>query len=152
VNGVVTLDGTPVEGATVDFVSDDGKSYSGFTDAGGNFTLNGPDQKSGVPAGTYKVTVTKQRNMTVDTSGGDEAQKGDLSKMMSKMGKEGVKEAAKGKSAMMMSNPMLKSKSGLASGGVKSDLPVLYASKETTPLTVKVPPDTQRVPIELKSK
>jgi len=40
VKGVVKLDGTPVEGATVTFVSEDGNStYIGVSDASGNFTL-----------------------------------------------------------------------------------------------------------------
>jgi hypothetical protein len=139
VKGIVKLDGNPVEGATVDFVADDGRSYSGFTDSGGNFTVMGPDQKSGVPAGTYKVTVVKN---PASASGSAEVGKEDYFKQMEK----GMKEKAKAGPALM--NPMLRQKTS----GIKSELPIVYANKETTPITVTVPPQTQPVPIDLKSK
>ena len=74
VKGVVKLDGKPVKGATVTFVSDDGKrSYSGFTDGEGNFTLVSGNNKSGVASGTYKVTVVKGPDVpaSVDPSSPD---------------------------------------------------------------------------------
>lgn len=66
VEGVVTLDGTPVEGATVIFspVDDEvGMSASGTTDADGKYTLTATDPTAKVSGGTlpgeYKIMVTK---------------------------------------------------------------------------------------------
>lgn len=65
VEGVVTYDGSPVEGATVIFYPTDPKclSASGVTDPGGNFEVTtyvsqGLDAR-GAMAGEYKITVTK---------------------------------------------------------------------------------------------
>jgi len=57
VEGTVTLDGQPLEGATVSFV-DGGTVATGITTASGKFKLitNGGE---GPPAGTYKVGVAK---------------------------------------------------------------------------------------------
>src|SRR5206468_4122315 len=65
VSGIVTIDGTPVEGATVTYITEDGtKSYSGFTDASGKFDLTGSDSsKRGALRGDYKVTVIKAPKM-----------------------------------------------------------------------------------------
>jgi len=57
----VTLDGNPVEGATVVLIVEGGAgdAGSGETGADGNATVNTPDKK-GVKAGSYKVLVTKK--------------------------------------------------------------------------------------------
>src|SRR4051794_27542937 len=90
VEGGVTLDGTPVQGATVTFVPDSGsvsQVISGQTDASGKFVL-GSGGKSGAPAGNYKVVVTK----TEVIGGGGEMKPGDpkyleaMKKGMPKMG------------------------------------------------------------------
>jgi hypothetical protein len=58
--GTVTLKGQPVEGATVTFLSTDGKlgSYA-TTDAAGKFALTTHSAGDGAPAGDYMVAVTK---------------------------------------------------------------------------------------------
>lgn len=144
VKGVVTLDGAPVEGATVSFVTGDGKhTYTGLTDAGGNFTLLSADQKPGVAAGTYKVTVVKTPAMKM---GPTEPGSPEYMKEMQNEQKEGAK-FSKPKIGMPPGMP------GMAkSGAAKSELPVVYATVGTTPLTAKVPPDTNPIAIELKSK
>jgi len=142
VKGVVKLDGTPVEGATVTFVSEDGNStYIGVSDASGNFTLtSSTGGKKGAPAGTYKVTVVKGAKFSGDlTPGGADAMKNGQ--------KEQAQAAAKGK----MGPAMRPGAPGVGSG-VKSELPELYATAKSTPLTVKVPLDTQPVVLDLKSK
>jgi len=140
VNGIVKLDGVPVEGATVTFTSEDGKSaYAGFTDASGNFTLAAGD-KQGVPAGTYKVVVVK--NAKTAATGDMTPGSTEYLKMMEKKGNASI---VKGPAVMM---PGAKAP---ASGGA-SELPSIYASASTTPISVRVPPETQPVPIELKSK
>jgi len=137
----VKLDGNPVEGATVSFVSEDGKStYSGQSDANGNFTIaGGADNKQGAPSGTYKVLVIK----TPKYEGKMEPGSPEYFKQMEKSSppKEGMPGMRPG-----MGGP------GGRSPGVKSELPAIYASVSSTPLTVKIPLETNPVVIELKSK
>ena len=63
VKGVVTLDGTPLEGATVFFSpkGSGGIGAAGMTQPDGSFTLNakGAKPSAGTAAGDYSVTVTK---------------------------------------------------------------------------------------------
>jgi hypothetical protein len=156
VKGVVKLDGKPVEGATVSFVSEDGaKSYSGQTDANGEFTLSG-GPRSGAPNGTYKVTVTK----TAKVSGAEQMAPGgeDYVKHMKDESKGDKKTTMAGPGAKgppgMKGMPMMPGMPMPVGGGAgpKSDLPTLYASASTTPLTVTVNSDMQPVQLDLKSK
>lgn len=55
VKGTVTLEGKPLEGATVMFVPTVGPPNSGVTDASGSFSIGKP----GVPAGSCGVAITK---------------------------------------------------------------------------------------------
>jgi hypothetical protein len=58
-SGQFTYQGRPLAGATVSFLSEDGKvSASGETDAKGDFTLSTYQRGDGAPAGRYKVLVT----------------------------------------------------------------------------------------------
>jgi hypothetical protein len=60
VEGTVTLNGTPVEGAAVMFVSGQGGHVAtGVTDARGRFTLQTAN-RPGAVAGEHRVTVVKQ--------------------------------------------------------------------------------------------
>lgn len=61
VKGAVTMDGQPIEGATVIFVPSDSKAGSGsaMTDASGHFSLT-TRQEDGVAPGEYRVTITKK--------------------------------------------------------------------------------------------
>jgi hypothetical protein len=60
VEGTVTLDGAPVEGAAVMFVSEQGGHVAtGVTDAQGRFTLQ-TTNRPGAVAGMHRVTVVKQ--------------------------------------------------------------------------------------------
>jgi len=141
VKGVVTLDGQPVEGASVTFVSGDGnQSYSGFTDATGTFTLDAGQNKA-ISPGTYKVLVVKTPKADVPQM---EPGSPDAMKMMQKETKDTTK-INKG----LMPNPAMIAGKGHK---INSELPIVYANFNTTPLSAKVPPDTQPVPIELKSK
>jgi len=144
VKGVVTLDGQPVEGANVTFVSEDGStSYTGFTDASGNCTLDWGQGKE-TKAGTYKIIVIKAPKVDLPgeiTPGSPEAMKQMQSETKgatkvgggTKAGIPGMKMPGKG-------------------APVKTELPVIYSSAATTPLNAKLPPDSQPIPIELKSK
>jgi hypothetical protein len=64
VKGKVTLDGSAVEGASVNFIPQDGVGVPaiGFTDAGGNYALTATDALeggTGTKPGKYRVTVKK---------------------------------------------------------------------------------------------
>ena len=62
VSGTVTLDGSPVEGATVGFTpAGGGRLATGTTDASGKFTLTTFEDGDGAVPGTHTVTVTKMR-------------------------------------------------------------------------------------------
>ena len=64
VEGVVTLDGNPIEGATVTFNPRDGdQAAGGTTDARGKFTVQtgGAPVGSGAKPGVYDVTLRKSR-------------------------------------------------------------------------------------------
>lgn len=122
VEGIVTMDGKPVDGASVAFVPEGGagRQASGSTGPDGKFTLiSGPDK--GAAPGNYKVLVTKKAGVSSATTSTNPA---DLAKMMQK----GVKEVAKQKSL----------------------LPEKYAKIDTTPLTCTVPPPSQPVTFDLK--
>jgi len=61
VTGTVTYNGSPVEGATVTFVTDskDGRGAVGKTDGSGRFSLTTFDAGDGAIPGSYKVGVAK---------------------------------------------------------------------------------------------
>lgn len=63
VTGTVTLDGKPIEGATVNFISDEGSiTASGKTDANGKFSLQaiiGSQTATGTVVGSHGVAVVK---------------------------------------------------------------------------------------------
>ncbi len=147
VKGVVKLDGKPVEGATVAFVSEDGKTtYTGLTDGNGNFSLVSATNKNGVASGNYKVTVVKRPSLG---GGAMDPSSPDAMKAMQKTSNEGANSGPPSKFKMPGGMKMPGMPSG--GGGIKSELPAIYASSATTPITVKVPPDKQPVEIELKS-
>ncbi|HYH65391.1 MAG TPA: carboxypeptidase-like regulatory domain-containing protein [Urbifossiella sp.] len=139
VEGTVTYDGTPLDGATVIFINDSGsKSAVGRTDDSGKFALqydNGP----GIPAGTYKVMVTRTK-ITEGQAPGDPAKidKDYLAKMK-------AKEVAKTGGAGPAGFPAVKTGSGPKID--IGDLPAVYGSATSTPLSVTVPVSG---PVELK--
>ncbi|MCC9605742.1 carboxypeptidase-like regulatory domain-containing protein [Blastopirellula sp. JC732] len=58
--GVVLLDGTPLEGATVIFSPiGDGRSANGMTDAEGAFSLGTIEPSDGILPGEYQVAIIK---------------------------------------------------------------------------------------------
>ena len=73
VKGVVTLDGQPLEGASVTFVPEENGGFpaGGRTDANGAFHLSTYSDGDGARLGDYRVTVTKAAN---DPSWGDKRQ------------------------------------------------------------------------------
>ena len=62
VRGVITLEGTPVAGATVLFMpdgQDEGRPASGFTSSDGTFRLTTYKPDDGAPPGKYRVLIQK---------------------------------------------------------------------------------------------
>jgi hypothetical protein len=82
VSGVVTHNGTPVDGAKVTFYStvESGEErigpYSATTDSSGKYLIAHVGKQPGVPPGMYKVTITKLdvRSENVPAEGWDEGQ------------------------------------------------------------------------------
>ncbi len=69
--GTLTLDGQPVEGAAVNFVSEVNSYHaSAVTDADGKFVLRAFEEKPGAVAGDYRVTVNK--TVVAESGGGEE--------------------------------------------------------------------------------
>jgi len=128
VEGVVTLDGQPLKGATVVFTPIDvkGQSASGLTKSDGTFVLKAANGKSGAAPGEYKVVVSYSEVMAAPGGKPDPTRMSDI---MREAKKQAVKEA--------------KSK--------KSVVPAKYRNAQTTPFTETVPPKGKIV-LELKSE
>lgn len=59
-SGIVTLDGTPVDKASVMFIATAGNNHAtGTTDSSGKFVLKAFPEKDGAVPGAYKVEVNK---------------------------------------------------------------------------------------------
>src|SRR5215831_14904763 len=87
VEGVVNFDGHPVEGATVTFITADGKqSASGLTDASGHFSLSTANQPGALP-GEYKIVVVKSPAVA-----GNEKMTADSAEYMKHMKKEAAEQ------------------------------------------------------------
>jgi hypothetical protein len=123
VEGVVLLDNEPVAEATVLFIPDGGSGQPahGLTDENGKFQLTTFKDNDGAFPGNYKVTVTK----SVPPPQPPEAEPGDSRSVVAHF--KAIKEQKK----------------------VKSPLPTLYASGQTTPFRYTVPVDG-KVVLELK--
>ena len=57
--GVVTLDGKPLEAATITFVPEAGRSSSGVTDSSGKYSLHYTGTLRGAMLGTHRVMIKK---------------------------------------------------------------------------------------------
>lgn len=169
VTGIVTFNGTPVSGATITFISEEGgKVFTGYSSDTGNFEIVS-GQSKGVLPGMYKVTVIKApRGVSGEnTQPGD----GDYLKDMKAMSAEAKKgPGGAGGPGMMMpgggggpgmmrpggggAGPGMMMPGGMmpgagAAAGVKSELPAIYAAGTSTPLKVTIPHDG---PIKLELK
>lgn len=132
VKGTVKLDGNPIEGATVTLISDDGKkSFSGLSDASGNFEIKSGD-KPGAPAGSYKVTVVKTK--AIPGAATMEAGGADYMKMMQGKAKEADKSGP-GKGPA----PPPGFGGSKSAADKSSELPAQYGAATSTPLTATVP-------------
>lgn len=60
VEGIVTVDGEPIDNATVRFYPVDGRGSSGTTDANGHYELRYTRSQMGAIVGQHKVTVSTE--------------------------------------------------------------------------------------------
>ena len=111
--GLVTLEGTPVAGATVLFMPDkgEGRPATGFTSSDGTFHLTTTKPDDGAVPGEYRVVIQK-------SEGTKDRDKAALSAL------ERAKAHFEDNTAQQAAKPLL---------------PQIYASFETTPLRCTVP-------------
>jgi hypothetical protein len=124
-SGTVTLDGQPVEGATVLFtpLAEGAPTARGVTGPGGAFELTTSKEKDGALPGEYKVTVTYTEPVELSSAvGGVDAMKAGMQ----------MREKA-------------------ARRPPKYIIPPAYSNPATTPLTQKVPA-AGPVTVEIKSR
>lgn len=127
--GTITLDGKPLEGAAIAFVTISGESAQAISDAEGKFSLNAFEYKTGAQPGTYMTVITKTVEI-LDT--------GPKPPANSEAAKHAAEEAAEG--------------GGGAQMGVKNVLPQKYQTP-TEDFSFVVPEEgTTELLIELKSK
>lgn len=127
-SGVVLLDGTPVEGASVVFVPVAPGTYPAFasTDSRGGFSLKAFEAKTGAVPGSYQVQLSK----TVEIKAGG-----------------GPAPAPAGEDAEHAAND--------PSAGLqwKNSLPAKYASSATSEIKIDIPENGRSdIKIELVSK
>jgi len=120
--GTVTLDGQPVEGATVTFVPQDadGRTATGTTDQSGKFVLQTAGAGEGALPGKYKVTVSK---VAVGAAAGTEAttEEQGMQQVMQQM--QGARDPA-----AQLSKPLQE----------QDQLPARYKSADTSGLEAEV--------------
>jgi hypothetical protein len=120
ISGIVTLDGTPVEGASVVFAptSGGGSAASGVTDRGGRYRLTTRDPNDGALPGSYLVMVSK-------SAVGESADSGAVKPGMSS------EEATKAAMEAFVAG-------GQATTEFKDELPVKYKNPSTSGFTADV--------------
>jgi hypothetical protein len=134
VEGLVTLDGKPLPGATVSFMPvGEGRAATGLTDADGSFRLGTFRADDGALAGEYKVIVV--------ISEAYEA----LSKDPQNWSLEEKKEAR------MTMTPKGKQQAADKKKKTPPSVPAIYSDVKRTPLQEVVPP-TGKVELNLNSK
>ncbi len=123
VEGVVTLDGKPLAGASIQFVPQgQGKDATGQTDNSGQFAMSTFQPRDGVLPGTYKVVISPP------TGAVDPTQYGNAADAMSGASKAPAKKDS-----------------------VAPAFPQQYTRADQTPLTQEVPVKGQ-LKFDLKSK
>ena len=149
VSGVVTLDGQPVEGANVSFVSNDTKLQpaSGKTDKDGKYTLTTFRSGDGAMPGDYKIAVSKYFSEAGQSPYDKPAETEEALPPSASLEdqyaayEKAYKDAPKGPP-----------KGGAKQPKTGNDLPAKYANAGTSGLSYTVKSGDNSFPIELKSK
>lgn len=158
----VTLDGEPVEGATVSFLPDgDSKALqaSGSTNAQGIAVLKTVD-KDGVRAGKYKVTVSKVKGAAEGMDDPNMSAADKMKKALDKSKEQGGAGPGGGgpPPGMKMPGGMMPGGGGAGAAGPGGNmgfrreelLPPNYSDAGKTPFSVTVPVSDQPVKLEMK--
>jgi len=139
VEGIVTLDGKPLDGALISFYpaepGESTRSAAGYSDASGKYTLtsDGGEPQKGALEGDYVVTISKQ---LVEAHGADTVVPVDVS---------------------MLSSPQPSDRSGrpvnTSSQARRTDItPKIYSDVSTSPLRAIVKKGKNDIPFDIKSK
>ena len=152
-SGQLTIDGAPVSGAMLTFVSTaegSNANYTAMSDAGGNFTVVNGDSR-GVLAGTYKVIVVKspKGSSTEMTAIGDTDYMKDMKTNTDKQ--KGAGNPMNMMKPGKMGGPM--GPMGAPAGPtIKSELPLIYADFSTTTFSVTLPGEAMPLKFDMKGE
>lgn len=135
VSGTITLNGKPVDGATVTFEPMEGKgSAVGSTDAQGKYNLSTFNSGDGAIEGQFKVSISKYLTPVVKPS---------TSTPPGTFGPPGLPDD--------YSPPVVGSGASRgASAGPKNELPAKYANVETSALRATVDKKSNTIDFEMK--
>ncbi len=131
VEGIVTLDGKPVDGATVSFVPEGGNGHpaNGLTGSDGVFHLTTFSPGDGAVAGDYKITVTRADSDSADTVVTDTSDPNAMKKIMDQVAKKAKESRGSPK---------------------KPPIPATYGDPTKTPLSCKIP-TSDKIRLALRS-
>lgn len=123
--GVVTVDGAPIEGATIVFIPNvqGGESGSAITDAQGAYSAVSGSVGEGLLPGEYKVTISKRETVVDPDQAAFEAGEITYDELQERNRAKGL--------------------SGTGSVG-ESLVPEVYSSAAATPLTITVTDDASK--------
>src|SRR5437868_6979200 len=128
VEGVVTLDGAPLPGATVSFMPvGGGRAAAGMTDSAGHFQLSTFRTDDGALAGDYRVIVVVDDTETMPVTTNEEK-----------------------KAARMTMTPMGKKKQAEQKSKKPRQVPEIYSDIKKTPLK-EVVPTNGKIELALRS-
>lgn len=126
VTGKVTMDGAPVDGASLMFYAQDstGEGGGGKTDASGAYSITAPSAtKGGLLPGTYKVTIAKYSDVVDEDQQAYESGEITYDELQER-------KSAKGPYAKVKTGELL--------------TPAQYSNTNATPLTVTVTDDPKQ--------
>ena len=155
-SGQLTIDGAPVSGAMLTFVSTaegSNANYTAMSDASGNFSVVNGDTR-GVLAGTYKVTVVKspKGSSTEMTAIGDTDYMKDMKSTADKQKSAGNPMNKMPGMPGMKGGPMGPMGGAPAGPTIKTELPLIYAAFTTTTFSVTLPGEAMPLKLDMKGE
>ncbi|MDG1991857.1 MAG: carboxypeptidase-like regulatory domain-containing protein [Pirellulales bacterium] len=131
--GTVTLDGEPVAQASLMFIPDSGRPASGNTNTNGAFELSSYGGNDGLPAGNYRVTVTKL------------VLKDKYQEQLKKLETQAEEAAESGEASEAVDVEF-------SDNAYKNELPEKYAELDTTDINVTITKQQEPLVISLTSE